>query len=248
MRVSTFPFSILTIALFSIVSLSCSVAQNPEKGWTNLFDGKTLEGWKVRGAQVPYKVEDGAIVGTTVLNSGNSFLTTEKEYGDFVLELDIKLGSPVNSGVQTRSHYDEIKKRVYGRQVEIDPSERRWSAGIYDEARRQWLYPLSLNPSALNLYKAGEYNHLKIECIGNETKTWLNNTPVAYVIDTIDREGFIGLQVHSVSTPQQAGKNIYFKNVRIKTSNLKPSPFPKEIFIVNMEPNTLSSGEKRAGW
>jgi hypothetical protein len=132
--------------------------------------------------------------------------------------------------------------------VEIDPSDRKWSGGIYDEARRLWLYPLSLNPPATDLYKPGQYNHLKIECIGNETKTWLNNSPVAYVIDTIDRQGFIGLQVHSVSTPEQAGKSIYFRNIRIKTSNLKPTPFPKDIFVVNMEPNRLSTNERQSGY
>ncbi|MBC8054927.1 MAG: DUF1080 domain-containing protein [Sphingobacteriaceae bacterium] len=238
---------LFTVVVFLSVSLG-SIAQKNEAGWENLFDGRTLQGWKILGAKVPYVVEDGAIVGTTVLNSGNSFLTTEKHYADFVLELDIKLGSPVNSGVQTRSHFDAIKNRVYGRQVEIDPSDRKWSGGIYDEARRQWLYPLSLNPTATNLYKPGEYNHLKIECIGNETKTWLNNMPVAYVIDTVDREGFIGLQVHSVSTEAQAGKKIFFKNIRIKTGNLKSSPFPKNIYVVNMESNTLSANEKKAGW
>ncbi|MBC7914098.1 MAG: DUF1080 domain-containing protein [Pyrinomonadaceae bacterium] len=242
------PFYKLLIILFLASNLSCSTLHNSQSGWVNLFDGKTLNGWKTLGAKVPYRAENGAIIGTTVLNSGNSFLTTEKEYGDFILELDIMLGSPVNSGVQTRSHYDAGKNRVYGRQVEIDPSDRKWSGGIYDEARRLWLYPLSLNPSATNLYKPGQYNHLKIECIGNETKTWLNDAPVSYVIDTIDQQGFIGLQVHSVSTAEQAGKSIYFKNIRIKTTQLKPTPFPKEIFVVNMKPNTLSTNETQSGY
>ena len=109
-----------------------------------------------------YKVENGAIVGTTVMNSGNTFLVTEKEYGDFQLELDFMLESNVsNSGVQTRSHFNTpgFENKVYGRQVEFDPSERAWSGGIYDEARRQWLYPLDLNPKAKNLFKLGQYNH-----------------------------------------------------------------------------------------
>jgi len=240
------------LALGILLQTSVSSASNDEGGWTNLFDGKTLQGWKVLGGQAPFKIEDGVIVGTTILSTPNTFLVTEKEYGDFVLELDIKLGAEINSGVQTRSHFNPNlnngKGAVYGRQVEIDPSDRKWSGGIYDESRRQWLYPLSLNTDAQSLYKAGEYNHIKVECIGNETKTWLNGKPVAYVIDTIDQSGFIGLQVHSVSKKSDAGQKIYFKNVRIKTSNLQPEPFPSNVFVVNMQPNSLSNHEKESGW
>jgi len=240
------------LALGLLLQTSVFSATNDEAGWSNLFDGKTLQGWKVLGGQAPFKIEDGVIVGTTTLNTPNTFLVTEKEYGDFVLELDIKLGAEINSGVQTRSHFspnlNNGKGAVYGRQVEIDPSDRKWSGGIYDESRRQWLYPLSLNTDAQSLYKAGEYNHIKVECIGNATKTWLNGKPVSYVIDTIDKSGFIGLQVHSVSKQSDADRKIYFKNVRIKTSNLQPEPFPSNIFVVNMQPNSLSNHEKESGW
>ncbi len=222
-------------------------------GWTDLFDGKTLNGWKRLAGTAQYKAEGGAIVGTTVMNSGNTFLVTEKEYGDFILELDAKIESTLsNSGVQTRSHYDPSgnggKGRVFGRQLEIDPSERNWSGGIYDEGRRDWLYPLSLNPMAGTAFKVGEYNHLRIECIGNEMKTWINGIPSAYVVDTVDQKGFIGLQVHGISKEEQAGKNVYFKNIRIKTSGLKPSAFPAGIYVVNTVPNYLSPYEKGMGW
>src|ERR1700754_4149521 len=144
-------------------------------GWTNLFDGKSLKGWKQATGKATYTVENGEIVGTSAVDSYNSFLLTEKEYGDFVLELDTKVESPVsNSGVQTRSHFDAAGNkgtgRVYGRQVEIDPSDRRWTGGIEDEARRDWLYTLQLNPKAQHSFKQGEWNHLKIECIGNSIK------------------------------------------------------------------------------
>ncbi|WP_207532108.1 3-keto-disaccharide hydrolase [Desertivirga arenae] len=245
--------SLLILAVLLQPSISkASFKQHKDVQGAEIFDGKTLKGWKPMGGNAPFKVEDGVIVGTTVLNSPNTFLVTEREYGDFVLELDIKLSAAINSGIQTRSHYNPAlnkgKGAVYGRQVEIDPSDRKWSGGIYDESRRQWLYPLSLNPGAQNLYKSGEYNHVKIECIGNVTKTWLNGQPVAYLIDTVDQKGFIGLQVHSVSKEEEAGKNIYFKNISIRTSNLKPEPFPSNIFVVNMQPNSLSMQEKQNGW
>jgi hypothetical protein len=243
-------FSLLIVIFFSlIISITC----NAQKGWTNLFDGKTLNGWMRLAGKAEYSVKDGMIVGTTVANSGNTFLATQKQYGDFVLELDIKIESDKgNSGVQTRSHYDPAghdgKGLVYGRQVEVDPSSRKWSGGIYDEGRRQWLYPLTLNTKAQDAFKKDEFNHYKIECIGNEMKTWINDVPVAYLVDTLDEKGFIALQVHQVNAAGESGKNIYFKNIRIKTSHFKPTPFPPGIFVVDYVPNHLTNYEKKNNW
>lgn len=225
---------------------------NKNKDWIDLFDGKTLKGWKPLGGKAPYTVEDGAIVGTMTKGTPNSFLVTEKEYGDFILELDIKLeGDRTNSGIQTRSHYDANanngKGRVYGRQVEVDPTERAWTGGIYDEARRLWLYPLDLNEPAKSAYKHGEFNRIRIEAIGDETRTWVNGVPTSYVIDTLDPTGFIGLQVHSIPD-ELHGKKVYFKNIRIQTKNLKPQPFPSDVYIVNLKANNLSAAEKKAGF
>src|SRR5664279_4575491 len=94
---------IFLVAFSFIIAATCAAQSN---GWVNLFDGKTLNGWKRLAGSAEYKVENGMIVGHTVLNSGNTFLATEKEYGNFILELDIKIESAKgNSGVQTRSHY-----------------------------------------------------------------------------------------------------------------------------------------------
>src|SRR6476660_9862811 len=210
------------ILLFALI---LSVKANAQD--IRLFDGKSLKGWKVLGGKAEFKAEDGMIVGTTVANTGNSFLTTEKNYSNFILELDFRIEDTANnSGIMVRSHYDGSgNNRVYGRQVEIDPSSRKWSAGIYDEQRRGWLYPLTLHTDAQDAFVADEFNHLKIECIGNETKTWLNNKAVAYVVDTIDRSGFIGLQVHAISEEAHAGKKVFFRNIKLSTKNLKPAPF-----------------------
>nr|WP_316932314.1 DUF1080 domain-containing protein [Hymenobacter terrenus] len=242
--------SLSTVALMGFVQPRAAPTKAADT-WQNLFDGKTLTGWKRVAGTADYQVENGAIVGTTVEGSDNTFLVTEKEYGDFQLELDIMVESAVsNSGVQTRSHFNTpgFENKVYGRQVEIDPSARSWSGGIYDEARRQWLYPLDLNAKAKPLFKVGQYNHLTVECIGNETKTWLNGTPVAYVVDPVDAQGFIGLQVHAISSREQAGKKVFFKNIRIKTTNLKSSAFPADIYVANFAPNQLTAYEKQHGW
>jgi hypothetical protein len=239
--------SILTIAAL-VLALSL-MAQS----WTPLFDGKTLNGWKKLAGNAEYAVEDGAIVGTNVPNSGNTFLVTEKTYGNFILELDIKImDTTSNSGVQVRSHYDPAghqgKGLVYGCQFEVDPSARRWSGGIYDEGRRDWLYPVSLNPGAQNAFKVAEYNHVRIEWIGNQMKTWVNNQAVAYLVDTVDHDGFIGLQVHAVSKPELSGRKVYFKNIRIQTSGLQSKSFRDGIYVVNNIPNYLTPYEKNSGW
>jgi len=242
--------SIILLAFSFMIVASCSAQSN---GWVNLFNGKTLNGWKRLAGNAVYSVENGMIVGTSVLHSGNTFLATEKEYGNFILELDIKIESiKGNSGVQTRSHYDpsghDGKGLVYGRQVEVDPSDRKWSGGIYDEGRKKWLYPLTLNTKAQDAFKVNEFNHYKIECIGNEMKTWINGIPVAYLVDTIDQKGFIALQVHQVNNEEEANKKTYFKNIRIKTTGLQSTPFPPGVFVVDYVPNHLTNYERQNGW
>ncbi|MDB5010593.1 MAG: hypothetical protein JWQ06_1382 [Mucilaginibacter sp.] len=224
-----------------------------KSGYKNLFDGKTLNGWKRLAGTADYKVENGVIIGTTAANSGNTFLVTEQEYGDFVLEMDVKIDNKnSNSGVQVHSHFDPAghagKGLVYGKQFEIDPSDRQWSGGIYDEGRRQWLYPLDMNAKAKDAFKVGQYNHIKIECIGNETKTWVNGIAAAYVVDTLDQSGFIGLQVHAVQKAEDAGEKVYFKNIEIKTRGLAPQAFPKNIYVANLASNSLTAYEKGDGW
>jgi len=241
----------LTFLLVFLAPATVTFAQ--QSSWTNLFDGQTLHGWKRLAGTAEYSVQDGAIVGTNVPNSGNTFLVTEKEYGDFILEMDVKImDTTSNSGIQVRSHYNpsgrQGKGLVYGCQFEIDPSSRRWSGGIYDEGRRDWLYPGSLNPNGQDAFKVGEYNHIRLECIGHEMRTWINGKAIAYLVDTVDHRGFIGLQVHAVRQPELAGRKVYFKNIRIQTTGLETKPFPPGIYVVDDIPNHLTAYEKNSGW
>lgn len=238
---------------FSFITSFSFAQSSAGSGWQNLFNGKDLKGWKRLGGKAEYTVEDGVIIGRTVMNSRNTFLCTEKEYGDFILEADVWVEDEEgNAGLQTRSHFNPEafngEGKVYGRQCEVDPSLRRWTGGIYDEGRRDWLYPMQLNAAAQNVYKKREYNHFRVECIGNEMKTWVNGVATAYVVDTLDPKGFIGLQVHAINSPDHAGKKVGFKNVRIKTTDLKPTPFPPNIYVANFVPNGLTAYEKNNGW
>lgn len=240
-------FKLLLVLFVIVIALSSHLfAQN---GKQPLFNGKDLTGWKKLGGTAAYTVDNGMIVGTTVLGSGNTFLTTEKEYGDCIIELDVMIeDTSNNSGVQTRSHFDAVKGRVYGRQIEIDPSARAWSGGVYDEARREWLYPMDLNAAAKSAFKNGSFNHIRIDCIGNETKTWVNNIATSYVVDTLDATGFIGLQVHAINNAAHANRRVFFKNITIQTEGLKPATFNGGVYVVNLTANSLTAYEQKDGW
>jgi hypothetical protein len=236
------------LLLFVSICTGLAAASQTSSGWKNLFNGKDLSGWKQLNGKAKYTVQHGEIIGTTVTNEPNSFLATQTDYGDFVLELEFKVDSTMNSGIQFRSESraDYKSGRVHGYQYEIDPSSRGWTGGIYDEARRDWLYPLDLNPSAKTAFKQGQWNKARIECIGNTIRTWINDVPAAFVIDDLTPKGFIALQVHSIGKKEEEGRQIRWRNIRIQTGNLKPSPY-NSLFVVNLLPNQISEAEKRNG-
>ncbi len=239
-------FQIL-LAFLMVVS---SVSAKKNDGWQSLFNGKDLTGWHQLNGQAKYHVEKGEIVGTTVANTPNSFLCTDKNYGDFILELELLVENEMNSGIQFRSisKPDVMNGRVHGYQCEVDPSARAWSGGIYDEARRGWLYTNELNPEAKKAFKLGEWNHYRIECVGNSIRTWVNGMPVAYLLDDMTPSGLIALQVHGIgNSKDREGKQIRWKNIRIKTTDLKTTETP-DVFVVNMLPNTICEAEKQQGW
>ena len=232
------------------VQLLCGAAYAADNDeWKPLFDGKSLAGWRVVNGTASYEVIDGTIVGTTRPGTPNSFLATEKSYGDFILEFEVRQSvGPTNSGVQFRSQSkpDVMQGRVHGPQLELDPSERQWTGGLYDEAMRGWWYPGTHNPHP-GLYKFDEWNQVRIEAIGPSMRTWINGVLTAYVIDDSYKEGFIALQVHSIAKPEDAGRKIHWRNLRIK-ERAKPSPPEAEIFVRNTLPNDLSEVERKQGW
>ena len=182
--------------------------------WEMLFNGENLDGWEILNGQHKFEVQDGVIVGTTVEGQPNGFLCTKTNYSNFVLDLEFLVDDEMNSGIMVRglSRPGYRDGRVHGYQVEIDPSSRAWSAGIYDEARRGWLYDLRHNEAGRNAFKNGEWNHLHIEAIGPSIRTWLNGVPCANLLDYMTAEGFIGLQVHSNRT---GGAQVRWRNIRI---------------------------------
>lgn len=237
-----------TILLCFGLCLTLALHAQKEK-WKPLFDGKTLKGWNQKNGQAKYTVENGQIVGTVVANTPNSFLCTNEEYGDFILELDLKVDEGMNSGVQFRSlsKPDYKEGRVHGYQMEVDPSARAWSGGIYDESRRDWLYIPNINPAGKRAFRNGQWNKYRIEAIGPVIRTWVNGIPVACLIDDMTARGFIALQVHAIYADMKEGMKIRWKNIRIRTEALKPSP-PDKTPVVNLIPNDLSTQEKAQGF
>ncbi len=231
----------------------------------DLFNGKNFDGWVQRGGKAVYTVEDGCVVGTSTMNTPNSFMCTARDYTDFVLEYEFKVDPRLNSGVQIRSNISEtplemtwqgkeIKvpaNRVHGYQVEIDPDpkkDRWWSAGIFDEARRGWLFPGALGgdgkefgDQGRKLFKQGEWNKVVVEAVGDSIKTTLNGTPAASIKDSLTASGFIALQVHSIHSKDVDGSQVRWRNIKIK--ELKSTAAAESTTL-----NTLTAEEKAAGW
>ena len=235
-----------------IILVGCSAKLSAQE-WQNLFNGKNLSGWTQRGGKAVYKVENGTIVGYSKMNTDNSFLCTKKDYSDFILEFDFRIDDELNSGVQLRSHSlkSYMNGRVHGYQFEIDPSSRAWTGGLYDEARRAWLYPMTKNPAAQTVFKKGEWNHARVEAIGTSIRTWVNGIACADLFDDADLNGFIALQVHGIGKDQsKEGKTVAWRNIRICTANVASyaSPELPATPQVNAIDNTLSPREKAEGW
>lgn len=234
------PVTRFTSILCLIVALAGSNLR-AEDDWVSLFDGESLDGWAIVGlGKATYEVKDNSIYGKTVEGSGNTFLGSAKEYGDFELEFEVKVHDKLNSGVQIRSREktkedlaEEEKrtgkaargrnglKRFHGPQVEIESSPGQ-SGYIYGEATgRGWLSPEPQDAShSHNYMKNGEWNKFRVVAKGPRIQTWINGQHVAdltheEVYKTHPR-GKIGLQVHGI----KAGTGPYdvaWRSIRIKS-------------------------------
>jgi hypothetical protein len=244
----------------SLILISACGTAMAADGWTDLFNGKNIDGWVQRGGKATYSVEDGCLVGTSTLNTPNTFLCTARDYDNFILEYEFKVDPKLNSGVQIRSNSYSTNTevvwdgktikiaadRVHGYQVEIDPNpvqNRWWSAGLYDEGRRAWLYPGILGGDAKSfteqgrkIFKQNDWNKVRVEAIGDSIKTTLNGTPCASIKDSLTSTGFIALQVHGIGTEKdKEGTQVRWRNLRIQE-------------VADPTLNTLTDEEKAAGW
>ena len=195
-------------------------------GFKPLFNGKDLTGWRN-----PYKygkasVKDGEI---HLLGDKKFFLVTEKKYANFRLSVDVHLPEgPANSGVMFRCHVEPNK--VFGYQAECDGSDRRWSAGLYDEKRRGWIFPSKKDtpesaftvqesqayfkkPEIRNALKRNGWNRYEIECRGSHIVISLNGIKVTDLDDDTDASGFLGVQHHGEKGQLYRFKNLYIQEL-----------------------------------
>jgi len=221
-------YSSIFAPTFFLLVISSGLGFAPEEdGFVPLFDGKTLDGWTVRGGFATYKIEDGTIVGTTATGSPNSFLC-KGDFKDFVFEAEVKCQPELNSGFQVRSHVyakddpDPAKAKragvVYGPQCEVANLASGVAARFYDEGRRgKWL--CEIKPEATKAFTDNDYNRYRIVVQGNRYRSWINGVLASDFTDDLDDRGFIGLQVHGIGR-NKGPFQVRWKNVRIK--ELKP--------------------------
>ncbi len=218
--------------LVALLALACSTVNVALAEFAPLFNGVDLDGWHVVGGNATFEVENGEVVGRSLPNTPNTFLVTDQPFDDFVLELEFRiLDANFNSGVQLRSDSDASHNggRLYGYQVEFDPSSRAWTGGLYFEGGSPdrpagWLDDLDDNPSAREAYEPAEWNHIRVVARGRRLSTWVNDVQAVDYFDFHTQAflstGVIGLQVHS--NPSATPLEVRWKNVRIE--GLEPGP------------------------
>ena len=193
-------------------------------GWTELFDGSTLNGWAHLNGAHQYNVEDGAIVGRTVERSAtqNSFLCSLAQFDDFELELETMVDRVTNQGIQIRTGVRPVAGpgkggeyapgRVYGPQVEV----RRFYKGLpttgllYGEALGTgWLSSQQKIENGHRYFLDEGWNRLRIVASGPRIQTWVNGQPVEDLVnDDVYRthpSGHVCLQIHGLSERELAG-------------------------------------------
>ena len=211
----------IKIKFLALALISCFPVAAQEN-WEVLFNGKDLSNFHQLNGDASYEIKNQELIGTSKMGIPNSFMATKKTYGDFILEFEVFVENGLNSGVQFRSLStpDIMDGRVHGYQCEIETSARKWAGGIYDEARNGWLYPLTRNPKGQKAFVPGQWNHYRIEAIGQNIRTWINDVQCSNLVDDTTAEGFIAFQVHSIHDKSLEGKIFKWKNIKIKTTEL----------------------------
>jgi Domain of Unknown Function (DUF1080) len=235
-----------------VAMASVPSATQGQAPWRDVMPRAGLAGWHTTGGKASFEVANGELVGRAAPGKANSWLVSDAQYGDFILEFDAKTDKMLNSGVMIRgqSRPDYRDGVVHGYQAEIDPSARAWSGGIYDEQRRQWLNTLGRNDAARRAFRSGDWNSYRVEAIGNRLRTFVNGVPAADIADDTDARGFIAFQVHAISDAEASRKpEVRFRNVRIITD--APARFASAKAAPEQQgwlANRLTDAERRAGW
>ena len=193
-------FLVLLLSLFLISAHTSS-------RYKKLFNGKDLTGWTIHGTEKWY-VENGELVCESGPDKQYGYLSTNKPYNNFVLQLKFKLEANGNSGVFIRSGIEGTK--INGWQVEVAPPGHN-TGGIYESYGRGWL--IKPKPEDEKVLKANEWNDMRIQVVDDEVTTWLNGKQMVQLKDEKigAGKGFIALQIHD-----GGGIKVRWKNLRVK--------------------------------
>jgi len=190
MKTSNLFYSLVIIAA---LGTSCSVFEPADKR-VALFDGKTLEGWKV------IKCEAVVDNGDILLVAGNGLVQTEKKYRNFILEFEWKAlrDNKWDSGVYFR--YDSVpENRPWPNRYQVNLQQgREGNVGNLKEANSE------------GLTKAGQWNKFKLTVRGTMASLEINGKS-AWQADGLEgpEEGFIALQAEVPGGGQYRFRNIY---------------------------------------
>ena len=198
---------LIALSLLCVTIIGPVQGQSDQSEFVNLIDAD-LSNWLNPYEWGEADVNDGVV---TLLGDEKWFLVSKETYGDFILEADVKVPVQGNSGLQFRAHYEP--NRLWGYQAEVDPSDRSWAGGLYDEGRRGWLNPLDgeNEAAAREAFKNGEWNSYRIKADGPHIEIWVNGIQTTDYYDTADMVGHIALQHHG-----EDGLEYQFRNVRIQ--------------------------------
>ncbi|MEL7109578.1 MAG: family 16 glycoside hydrolase [Pseudomonadota bacterium] len=241
------------LSLVWIAGCASPVQQEPEaSSWIDLFDAETLNGWRQVNGAAPYEVVDGAIRGTNILDDPNSFLASEGRFANFVLEFESRSIGDANTGVQFRTDLAPgTWSGVVGYQLDIDPTARRWTGGIYHEGVHRWRHSMARNPACQAAYQHGEWNTYRIEAIGPTIATWVNEVPCAHMIGDHHTEGLIALQVHAIGQDENLlGSYTEWRNIRLLADPSQEDLWQgrRAALIEGWLTDDISSAEADRGW
>jgi len=219
--------TVLSTILIFICSNEALLAQ-PAKSWKTIFDGKSFKGWTIVDSPSNVTIADSSfVIHMTENTSRHVFIRTNEKYKDFILELDCRRDTSFDSGILFRciTTPDTAHVGLYGYMVKIDPSLiRRWTGGIFIDYGNglNWLHPLADDDRAQQAERVGEWNHFRIEAIGNHIKVWINRIPTTNMTNSRYNEGYVAFKIHSLkNTPWNEKMSASFKNIRIVSINPK---------------------------
>ncbi len=215
---------LLSISISGIIHSTIN-GQDVTLPWNYLFDGKNLNNFSYAGDRVRPWVENGELVFHMVANTPrHSYVKTLEKYDDFILETECKIDGDVPTGIlfRTIDAPDTSAISLYGYQVKIDPTPRKWTGGIFENYKVPvtWLYDLSGDEKAREAFKIGEWNLFRIEAIGPSIKVWVNGIPTVNLINSKYKDGYIAFQIHGLKDfPDKEKILVHYRSIKIITVN-----------------------------